>query len=90
MDLKIIEQKENPLFKRKEVLAEMNFDSAPSKENARNLVSEKFSASPEKTEIKKISGKFGSHRFFIRAFIYESEEEKNILEKKPHKKVKAQ
>jgi ribosomal protein S24E len=90
MELKILEQKENPIFNRKEILSEIEMNLVPSRESAKKLISEKFSAPVENIEIRKISGKFGSHIFSINAFLYASEEERKQLEKVKGKKKTTQ
>ncbi len=78
--LKGTSEKENPLFNRKEIQINVEAEITPSHEEAKKLISEKFSTQPEKIRIKKIAGKFGSKVFEISANIYSSEEEKNKTE----------
>jgi len=79
-NLTIIKQKENPLFKRKEV--EVNFESniPPKMQEAAEILSKEFSSSPENVKIKKIAGKFGSRSFIISANVYHSKEDKEKTE----------
>jgi ribosomal protein S24E len=86
--LKIISEKENNLFKRKEIVATLDKESSPSKEESTKLLSEKFSSKPEDIKIKKIHGKFGSKNFIIEANIYPSENDKKAIEQKPKEKKK--
>ena len=69
MDLKIIEEKANPLFNRKELQLKVQAKIIPSRAEIGKLISEKFSTPLENIEIKKISGKFGSNFFDIITFI---------------------
>ena len=83
MDLKIIEEKANPLFNRKELQLKVQAKIIPSRAEIGKLISEKFSTPLENIEIKKISGKFGSNFFDIITFIYESKEDRMSTESKP-------
>lgn len=85
MSIEIKEEKENKLFKRKEVRGVLRSEITPSRKEVLDLLSKKFSVSPEKIKIKSIKGNFGTKDFTIRANIYNSEEEKNILEIKKKK-----
>ena len=83
MDLKIIEEKANPLFNRIEFQFKVQAKIVPSRTEIGKLISEKFSTPLENIEIKKISGKFGSNFFDIRTFIYKSKEDRMSTESKP-------
>ena len=72
----IIEEKKNPLFKRKEVKFTVDAEVTPNHADTRKVISEKFSTPEENIRIKKILGKFGSRNFTITANIYESEQDK--------------
>ena len=86
-DLKIISEKENPLFKRKEIHVEIEAVSSPKKEDAEKSISEKFSVPTENIAIKKIDGRFGSRIFRITASLYHSKEIKEQTEPKSKKTV---
>lgn len=83
MEIKIITEKENKLFGRKEFDLELESNSHPSREEVKKLISEKLSSPEENIVVKKIDSKFGSNTFLIRTFVYNSEEEKNKTEPKP-------
>ena len=83
MDLKIIEEKTNPLFNRKELQLKVQAKIVPSRVEIGKLISEKFSTPLENIEIKKISGKFGSNYFDIITFIYKSKEDRMSTERNP-------
>jgi len=92
MELKIINETENPLFNRKEIQLSLKADTTPSREEVVKIISEKFSIPVESIKIKKISGKFGSKVFTVTSNIYSSEEDKNKIESKsgkrePEKKI---
>tara|TARA_Y100000034_G_scaffold35372_2_gene43373 strand:- start:1615 stop:1980 length:366 start_codon:yes stop_codon:yes gene_type:complete len=85
----IINKKENPLFKRKEVEAEIYAKVTPSNNEVEKLISEKFKTQEQNIKIKKISSKFGSNNFIISANIYDSPEDKDKIEPKSEKEKKA-
>ena len=83
--LEILEEKENPLFKRKEVKVIVEADVTPKNSEAGQFLSEKFSSPVENIKIKRILGKFGSHKFTISANIYSSKQDKEKIEPKGKK-----
>jgi len=82
----IIEEKSNPLFKRKEVQFSIEAEVTPSNSEVEKLISEKFSTQEENIKIKKIEGKFGSKVFKVNANIYNSKQDKEDTEPKQKKK----
>lgn len=86
MELKIKEEKQNPLFSRNEVIAEVKTESVPSRIDVEKLVSEKLKAPIENIKIERIKGKFGTNVFTINILIYDSLEAKEDIE--PKSKVK--
>jgi ribosomal protein S24E len=88
MELNILTEKENPLFKRKEVQVTIESEKAPSKDDAAKMLANSFSSKPESIQIKKIEGKFGGNSFKIDANIYQSEQDKLKTEPKPKEKKK--
>lgn len=86
MELKILKERDNVLFKRKEILAEIQKNSTPSFSEVQDLISEKFKAQSENVKIKKIHGHFGSNLFEIIIFVYDSKEDREKFEKE--KKIK--
>lgn len=89
-NINIIEERENPLFKRKEVKFSVDAEITPSHAKARKIISENFSTSEENIRIKNILGKFGSKTFTISANIYVSERDKLDTEGKSKKDAVAQ
>ena len=81
-------ENQNELFKRKEVVAEVDAEVTPSKVEVEKLISEKFSTTPENMFIKNIKGKFGSKTFRIVMNIYNSKEEKQSIEFRKKKEKK--
>ena len=88
--IKIIQEKENNLFKRKEIKAEIHASKVPSKEEISELIAKKFSAEKQAVVIEKVSGKFGSSLFSISAKIYSSPADKDKIEPKSKKDKKVE
>jgi len=89
-NINIVEERENPLFKRKEIKFSVDAEITPSHAKARKIISENFSTSEENIRIKNILGKFGSKTFTISANIYASEQDKLDTEGQSKKDVVAQ
>jgi len=86
MSLKIIESKENPFLRRKEILAEIEAAKSPSRQEVRELLSQQLKSDKELTVIKDIRGKFGSDKFSVKAFIYQNKKDMDETEPKPKAK----
>jgi len=86
-EIKIVQEIKNPLFKRKEVIFQIESNITPSRADISELISKKFSTDENKVKIKRIIGKFGSKIFSISAFLYDSKEEKDALERKKKKEL---
>ncbi|MEX0933023.1 MAG: hypothetical protein WDZ77_02925 [Candidatus Pacearchaeota archaeon] len=84
-EVTIKNERENPLFKRREITFQIEEAKTPSRLEVVNLASEKFSCPKESIKIKNIGGKFGSNVFDVDLYIYNSEEEKNLIEMKKKK-----
>jgi len=84
-------EKHNPLFNRREVKLKIaHLEIPPSKNDAKKMISEKFSAPEEQIHINKIVASFGSKDFTIIAEIYNSKEERektNSINKKQKKEA---
>lgn len=78
----ILNQKENPIFKRKELELSIETEVTPKINEAESMIAKEFSTDTENIRIKKIKGKFGSKKFIITANVYHSKEEKNKIEPK--------
>lgn len=87
MELKILHQKENPLFNRKEIEAEIVTNSIPKRTDLINHLAKEFSTIADAVTIGRIKGQFGSNLFSITATIYESAEHKNKTEIKTKKQL---
>lgn len=87
MEIKILKEKENPLFSRKEVEVQVINNVTPTKEEAKRIISDKFSCDSNLVRIIKISSNFGSRKFIVYADIYSSLEEFNLLVRKTKKEI---
>lgn len=81
----ILQEKENPLFNRKEIEIILETGITPKITEAESFVAKEFSSVPENIKIKKIKGNFGSRKFVISANVYSSKEEKDKVEPKSKK-----
>lgn len=86
-EIKIIQEKENPLFNRKEILGVIIRKSSPARQEIISLLSEKYSTPKDAVKIKNILGKFGSREFKISANIYSSKKDKDAVELKKKKEI---
>ena len=70
----------NDLLKRRELELVMEADSNPGFENSKKAIVEEFKSPEENIVVKSIMGSFGSNKFSIEAFIYDSVEDKEKIE----------
>lgn len=89
-ELKIIEEKENPLFSRKEVKAEFESEVTPSKVQISEEIAKKYSTQPEVVKVLLIDANFGENKVKIDANIYLSKDEKEKYEIKEKKEKEAE
>ncbi len=87
MEFKLINEKENLLFSRKEVKGSITADKTPSYQEVKTLISQKYSVPEEAIKIKGIKGKFGTRDFDVEVNVYNSEDEKNKIEIKKKKET---
>lgn len=86
----LIEEKNNPLLNRKEVIIQISSNVTPSYVEVEKIISEKFKVPQEVFKIKKIEGKFGTKTFKIFANIYQSKKDKELTEIKSKKEKEAE
>ena len=84
----IIQQRENPLFNRKEVKINIESEITPTHKDVEKIISEKFSTSAENINVKNILGRFGSKIFTVNVDIYSSKKDKEGIESKLKKAQK--
>ena len=90
MEIKIIEEKKNALFSRREVKVEIKVQVTPSKEETKKIIADKFKVDENLIRIRDILGKFGISLFTVRADIYDSVEEFNRIVKKTKQEIEAE
>jgi len=81
----------NELFKRQELVIELEGEKNPSFEETRKLISEHCKKPVENIDVYEIQGKFGKKIFEIGVYIYETKEELEIMKnlRKTQKQRKA-
>lgn len=85
--MKILEDKKNSFLNRREVKIIVEAGKNPSFSESSKMIAEQFKAQEELIEVKGIKGKFGRGTFLISAFVYDTKEEKDKMEKKKEKKA---
>ncbi len=78
--MKLIQEKQNPLLKRKEITLVLESASAPSTQDIAKQIAEQESSSEDSIVIESIKGEFGQKKFWIKAKIYDSTENKTKYE----------
>ncbi len=86
--MKVIEDKDNSLLKRREIKIIVEAEKNPSMQEASKLVSENFKTQEENIAVKQIKGKFGRNTFLITANIYYAKEDKEKTESEVKQKEK--
>ena len=90
MELKIINEKENPLFGRKELVVEIESKVPLKNSEILRSLSEKVKKPEEQVVIKSVRGKFGTHKFVVEGKIYNSKQLREELEGKMPEMKKAE
>jgi len=84
--MKIISEFKNDLLKRKEYVAEIEANATPSMAESVSIIVKELKVPEETIAIKKISSRFGKNVFQISFYVYESSENKALVEPKVKKK----
>ena len=88
--MKVVNDFENVLLKRKELRVVISNDKNPGVEVVRKKVAEKFGADESLVVVKKIKSRFGNSEFDVEVFVYKDNASKEKIEpKKKEKKVVA-
>ena len=90
MELKNIREIQNPLFKRREIVATVEQELNPSRSETQTSLAKKFSTQEQNIKMLAIDGNFGSKEFTITANIYESKEDLEKTETKSKKQRDAE
>jgi ribosomal protein S24E len=88
--MKILNELQNKLLKRKEVVVEIESEKNPGYEAVKGLIATQFKADAENIVVKTLKGHFGSNLVTVDAFIYSSKEDKENVERKPKVKKSAE
>jgi len=72
MSLKVVNERENTLFSRKEVKFVFESDKIPSKSEAKKMIGDYYSTDSELVRIDNIKGTFGANIITLIADIYDS------------------
>jgi ribosomal protein S24E len=87
MNIHIIQERQNPLFGRKEVEGDLEFGGAtPSLADLQKKVAEHFKVPADQVAARRIDTAFGSPHAHFEAFVYESKE--GLAKSEPKKKEK--
>ncbi|MBI2671792.1 hypothetical protein HYX16_02565 [Candidatus Woesearchaeota archaeon] len=87
MNIKVVNEKEEKLLNRKDILINLDFeDKTPSREVIKKELVEKLKIDPELLKIKKIQQEFGDRKAKVFAYLYNSKESLNKIEVKNKKK----
>ncbi|MBI5229324.1 30S ribosomal protein S24e [Candidatus Micrarchaeota archaeon] len=78
--METVEQKENPLQGRKELILVMESEKTPSRKELVDELCKKFGVSQEQVILNKVDHPFGSRRITVRAKIYSSLEQAKRFE----------
>mgnify|MGYP001583543943 CR=1 FL=1 len=84
--MKITSKSHNKMLKRHEIDAVVNSHKNPGFESVKNDIANDLNVNSDMIVVKEVMGSFGKHEFKIKAFIYESVKDKEMIE--PKKKVK--
>ena len=90
METKVILEKENPLFSRKEVQLEVEQQITPSTDEAKDVLVKQFGVDKDLIRIRAIRSRFGTSVFVISADLYKSKEDFNRIVKKTKQEIKAE
>lgn len=72
--MEIIKDIRNELFKRRELILEVESDKNPGFQETKKKISEELVIPEENADVYGIKGSFGSHKFIVNVNIYDSKE----------------
>jgi len=84
MNLKILEQKDEPLLSRKEIKAELTFEgtATPSNDTVKKAIAKNLKADEKLVVVKSIYTTYGTNNADVNAYVYASEKEMTNIEPK--------
>ena len=86
--MEIHEEFRNDLLKRTEIRGVVSSDGNLGKANALKAVVEAMKVNEEQVLLRSLKNNFGTNEFWIEAFVYDSLEDKNSVERQKVKKIK--
>ncbi len=86
--MNILEKKKNLLLGREEMIFEVEQQKTPSFLEVESMLHDKLKVDKEVIVVKEIKGLFGNKKFRVRAFLYNSSQEKEKIEPKKKEKKK--
>lgn len=75
-----LNEKSNVLLKRKEILFAVEAGANPGFDKVRKLAAEDMKTGEDLVVIKSLKNNFGTNRFVVEAFVYDSKEQKEKIE----------
>jgi ribosomal protein S24E len=90
MTTKVLSERENHLFNRKEVKVQIPSQTHPSYKDVEDFCSKHFKVPEDAVKIKTLKGKFGSKEFVANVNIYKSKHEKDKIERKTKKEIETE
>ena len=72
--MEVIKDIRNELFKRRELVLEVESNKNPGFQETKNKISKELGFPEENADVYCIKGSFGSHKFIVNANIYDSKE----------------
>lgn len=86
--MNIIRDFKNELFKRQELVVDIESEKNPSFDEVKKMVAEKVGKSEENIDVKKVKGGFGQRKFRGEVYIYDSKESLENMKKMTSKQRK--
>lgn len=90
MTTKVLSERENHLFNRKEVRIQIPSQVSPSYKEVEEFCAKHFNTSEDAVKIKNLKGKFGSKEFVANVNVYKSKHDKDKIERKSKKEIEAE
>jgi ribosomal protein S24E len=90
METKILEEKVNELFQRKEIFAIITNSITPTKDEAANAIANAIKGDKNAVVVDRILGNYGSQEFKVEAKVYDSIEARNNIDSSKYIEEKAE
>jgi len=86
--MNVVKDFQNKLLGRRELVLELESEQNPGTESVNKAVIDQFKSKDDLVVIKRVGSSFGSNKFVIEAFIYDSVEIRDKVEPKKKEKKK--